>query len=198
MKLPYLAGLLLIALLVGAVGAQTFNFEGTTSTGQYSGTMVVNDDGSRGLSLAGVSGGTLSPPVYSAPLGEPESETDSLTGMDYRRHGRRRICRLLGRRRFRGPGMDGNRPRRESGNGQPGRWIDRHLPMDTDPQRRICRPGGLFGTCGISDLSRTQRICRCCQRVSLREGRPLSYPGEFIRFDVPSPGSRGGNRCGCA
>ncbi len=74
MKLTYLAGIILVALLVGAAGAQTFNFEGTTSTGQYTGTMVLNDDGSRGLSIAGVSGGTLSAPVYSVPAEDPVGE----------------------------------------------------------------------------------------------------------------------------
>ncbi|MBP1928993.1 hypothetical protein J2741_001540 [Methanolinea mesophila] len=74
MKLTYLAGVLLVALLVGAAGAQTFNFEGTTSNGQYSGTLVVGDDGSKALSLAGVSGGTMKEPEYSTTAVEPEND----------------------------------------------------------------------------------------------------------------------------
>ena len=68
MRLPYLLiGAFLLALCMGAVSAETYVFEGATSTGQYSGTLVVANDGSSALSLAAVSEGTMS----SGPLGAP-------------------------------------------------------------------------------------------------------------------------------
>ncbi|MBP1928991.1 hypothetical protein J2741_001538 [Methanolinea mesophila] len=61
MKPIYIAGFLVLALIVAAASAATFTFEGATGSGQYSGTLVVGDDGTKGLSLAAVSGGTITP-----------------------------------------------------------------------------------------------------------------------------------------
>jgi hypothetical protein len=60
MKSSYLlVGVLLIALCSAAVSAETYYFEGATSNGEYTGTLVVGNDGSAALSLAAVSGGTM-------------------------------------------------------------------------------------------------------------------------------------------
>lgn len=54
-------GVLLCVLCIGAASAETYTFEGTTANGQYSATLVEGDDGSAALSLAAVTGGTMSP-----------------------------------------------------------------------------------------------------------------------------------------
>jgi hypothetical protein len=75
MKSSYLlVGVLLIALCSAAVSAETYYFEGATSNGEYTGTLVVGNDGSAALSLAAVSGGTLSGPAYSKPAPGPTTE----------------------------------------------------------------------------------------------------------------------------
>ncbi len=62
-------GVLLCVLCIGAASAETYIFEGTTANGQYSATLIEGDDGSAALSLAAVSGGTMSP-GSSGSLGE--------------------------------------------------------------------------------------------------------------------------------
>jgi hypothetical protein len=63
-------GVLLCVLCIGVASAETYLFEGTTANGQYSATLVEGDDGSAALSLAAVSGGTMSP-GSSGSLGDP-------------------------------------------------------------------------------------------------------------------------------
>jgi hypothetical protein len=56
-----------------------------TPDGQYSGTRVVGDDGSSALSLAAVSGGTMSSPSLETPAPEPTNEpmVSIVTGKPY-------------------------------------------------------------------------------------------------------------------
>ncbi len=73
-------GVLLCVLCIGAASAETYTFEGTTANGQYSGTLVEGDDGSAALSLAAVSGGTMSPGSLEA--AEPVSPVNTIVSQD--------------------------------------------------------------------------------------------------------------------
>jgi hypothetical protein len=88
MRMRFLTGILVLALLVGIAGAETFVFEGTTSNGEYSGTLVINNDGSKALSLAAVSDGTMSSPEstplqLTSPAPEPDFDVEPMVSQNW-------------------------------------------------------------------------------------------------------------------
>ncbi len=71
--------IVVILLCIGTVSAETYIFEGTSANGQYSGTLVEGDDGSAALSLAAVSGGTMSSQLATP---APESTSGTMVSQD--------------------------------------------------------------------------------------------------------------------